>query len=589
MSGSDDNYRRNFLLDPLLPEAPGQTYISEKEREGEDATDKVDDASVQEYNKAKAEIEALLNKTRPKNLSEGIRQGIDTFVVGSIGALGTAVIVPTAMGTLGAERGGCCGAICMSLVGCGVGCCGALSLCAFSLCGCCLNVCRGVAAAPDSIVQPRLGNYWDENEGKWVNIDLDDEREYISIAPDDDSDILGPARAAADADKHRMKSGESGEGMEVSDMRYYDALGVDPSASTAQIKHSYYSLARQYHPDKNDSLDENAIAKFQEISEAYGVLSDAELREEYDEKGIEGLSADRSSVANAFRAIDPSMLFAYLFGSDKFYPYVGKLAAATAAEIADSSKIAAHEIRIIQRRRCVRLAFELLDRIECYVLGDEEGTKAVWEEEAKALSEASYGYEMVNLIGMIYSLSADQFIGSLDSGVGLPSVGKWAASLVARRKLIKETNRRHKKALFTGLSMLQAAMKLQKELNETSQEDKKRKLEQSFQKEMAEAVLLTLWTTTAVDITNTIHTACQMIFFDKTVDTKSRLIRAKAVKVLGEIFLKIEFVPDIDDIDTPLDAQEIYERAAFAALLETVKNKDEARFDATKEFRKSQR
>jgi len=195
---------------------------------------------------------------------------------------------------------------------------------------------------------------------------------------------------------------------------------------------------------------------------------------------------------------------------------------------------------------------------------------------------------MVNLIGMIYSLSANQFIGSLDSGVGLPSIGKWAASLVARRKLIKETARRQKKTLYTGLSMLQAAMKLQKELDQTTQEDKKKKLEQAFKKEMAEAVLLTLWTTSAVDITNSIHTACQMVFFDKTVDARSRLIRAKAVKVLGEVFLKIEFVPNVDDIETPLDAQEIYERAAFAALLETVKGKDEARFDATKELMKSQ-
>lgn len=585
MSGSDDTYRRNFLLDPLLPEAPGQTYISDKERQGDDDAVKIDEASIQQYNSTKAELESLLNKTRPKNLSQGIRQGIDTFVVGSIGAVGTAVIVPTAMGSMGAERGGCCGAIFMSLTGCCVGCCGFVSLCAFSVCGCCFNVFRGVAATPDSIVQPRRGNYWDENEGKWVNIDLDEEREYINKASADDNDILGSARDAADADRQRMKSSESGE--EVSDMRYYNELEVDPSASTSQIKHSYYKLARKYHPDKTESLDQNN-AKFQEISEAYSVLSDTELREEYDENGVEGLSANGGSVANAFRSIDPPMLFAYLFGSDKFHQYVGKLAAATAAEIADSSKITFKEIRIIQRRRCARLAFQLLDRIECYVLGDEEGTKAVWEAEAQTLSQASFGFEMVNLIGMIYSLSANQFIGSLDSGVGLPSIGKWAASLVARRKLIKETARRQKKTLYTGLSMLQAAMKLQKELDQTTQEDKKKKLEQAFKKEMAEAVLLTLWTTSAVDITNSIHTACQMVFFDKTVDARSRLIRAKAVKVLGEVFLKIEFVPNVDDIETPLDAQEIYERAAFAALLETVKGKDEARFDATKELMKSQ-
>eukprot|EP00560_Eucampia_antarctica_P002794 CAMPEP_0197836832 /NCGR_PEP_ID=MMETSP1437-20131217/30178_1 /TAXON_ID=49252 ORGANISM="Eucampia antarctica, Strain CCMP1452" /NCGR_SAMPLE_ID=MMETSP1437 /ASSEMBLY_ACC=CAM_ASM_001096 /LENGTH=587 /DNA_ID=CAMNT_0043443329 /DNA_START=75 /DNA_END=1838 /DNA_ORIENTATION=- len=581
MSGND-SYRRNFLLDPLLPEAPGQSFISDKERAGndDDQVKEIDNSAKAEYSKAKTKIDSLLIRTRPKNLPEGVRQGIDTFVFGSVGAIGIAVIAPTAMGTIGAENGGCCGALCGVFVGCFCGCCAAMSICAVSVCGCCLNVCRGVAATPEAILQPRRGNYWDENEGKWVNIDLNMENEHIKSVPEDDHDILGEARAAANADTSEMGS----EPSEVSDMLYYDALKVDPSATTSQIKHSYYKLARQYHPDKIGAEDKDAVHKFQEISEAYNVLSDTELREEYDATGVEGLTANRSSVSSTFRSIDPSMMFAFLFGSDKFYPYVGRLAAATAAEIADSSRITADEVRIVQRRRCVRLAFQLLDRIECYVLGDEEGTKAVWLLEAQELTESSYGFEMVNLIGMIYSLSATQFIGSLDSGIGLPSIGMWAASRAATRELIKDTSRRQKKTIFAGLTMLQGHMKLQRELKKATQDDKKRKLEQAFQKEMAEAVLTALWTTTSVDITNSIHTACQMLLFDRTVDNKSRLIRAKAIKALGDIFLSVEKQINIDDIDTPLDAQEIYEKAAFAALLEIIKRKDEARFDATNEL-----
>ena len=64
---------------------------------------------------------------------------------------------------------------------------------------------------------------------------------------------------------------------------YYDVLGVDKNASQDQIKSAYFKLAKQYHPDVNKSAE--APAKFKEINEAYGVLSDAEKRKNYDTFG----------------------------------------------------------------------------------------------------------------------------------------------------------------------------------------------------------------------------------------------------------------------------------------------------------------
>src|SRR5690606_41659531 len=52
--------------------------------------------------------------------------------------------------------------------------------------------------------------------------------------------------------------------------------------SDADLKKTYRKLARQYHPDSNPG-DAAAEARFKEISEAYSVLSDAALREEYDQ------------------------------------------------------------------------------------------------------------------------------------------------------------------------------------------------------------------------------------------------------------------------------------------------------------------
>ncbi|MBT8149354.1 MAG: DnaJ domain-containing protein [Pseudomonadales bacterium] len=62
---------------------------------------------------------------------------------------------------------------------------------------------------------------------------------------------------------------------------YYNILGVDTDADSAQIKTAYRKLARKYHPDVSEH--HAAEEKFKEVAEAYEVLKDAEKRAEYDE------------------------------------------------------------------------------------------------------------------------------------------------------------------------------------------------------------------------------------------------------------------------------------------------------------------
>ncbi|KAL3213214.1 hypothetical protein MRX96_035559 [Rhipicephalus microplus] len=59
---------------------------------------------------------------------------------------------------------------------------------------------------------------------------------------------------------------------------YYDVLGVPRNASQKDIKKAYYQLAKKYHPDTNKG-DPEAQKKFQEVSEAYEVLSDEGKRQ----------------------------------------------------------------------------------------------------------------------------------------------------------------------------------------------------------------------------------------------------------------------------------------------------------------------
>jgi len=63
---------------------------------------------------------------------------------------------------------------------------------------------------------------------------------------------------------------------------FYDILGVSKDVSDAELKKTYRSLARKFHPDANPD-DKRAEARFKEISEAYTVLSDPTQRAEYDQ------------------------------------------------------------------------------------------------------------------------------------------------------------------------------------------------------------------------------------------------------------------------------------------------------------------
>lgn len=73
---------------------------------------------------------------------------------------------------------------------------------------------------------------------------------------------------------------------------YYQVLGLDKSASQAEIKKAFRKLARKYHPDINPN-DLEAKNKFQEINEANEVLTDPEKRKKYDQFGQNWKNGDQ--------------------------------------------------------------------------------------------------------------------------------------------------------------------------------------------------------------------------------------------------------------------------------------------------------
>jgi molecular chaperone DnaJ len=79
---------------------------------------------------------------------------------------------------------------------------------------------------------------------------------------------------------------------------YYEVLGVSKSTSPDEVKQQYRKLALKFHPDRNKSSE--APEHFKEISEAYGVLSDPEKKQVYDQYGHAGVD-DRYTNEDIFQ------------------------------------------------------------------------------------------------------------------------------------------------------------------------------------------------------------------------------------------------------------------------------------------------
>jgi len=126
----------------------------------------------------------------------------------------------------------------------------------------------------------------------------------------------------------------------VSGGTYYQILGVLPSAGPEDLKNQYRKLALKLHPDKNRD-DPDATQKFQELQEAYEVLSDPERRIAYDQNSdfilrafAEGSSGGDDNQRESFLSVPSSrtmwcLMVEAAFGDD------GKTVAAYANQLED--------------------------------------------------------------------------------------------------------------------------------------------------------------------------------------------------------------------------------------------------------------
>lgn len=155
-----------------------------------------------------------------------------------------------------------------------------------------------------------LGRYldWDSNMEEWIYYDLvADARKSLIFDNEKIQQALNGTWAATANDGDFAK--------DVKEREFYDILGVDPRAKPEDIKKAYHIKCRMHHPDKHPN-DPTANEKFQRVGNAYHVLSNPDLRRQYDSHGKAAVKAD---------PVDARALYSMIFGSVDFEPLVGEL------------------------------------------------------------------------------------------------------------------------------------------------------------------------------------------------------------------------------------------------------------------------
>ncbi|KAI9309130.1 X-domain of DnaJ-containing-domain-containing protein [Cunninghamella echinulata] len=335
------------------------------------------------------------------------------------------------------------------------------------------------------------------------------------------------------------------------DTSYYELLSVPIDADATQIKKAFRKLAIVYHPDKNQS--EGAEEKFKEISEAYQVLSDPQLRAYYNKYGKDKELAPEGGFS------DPREFFQQMFGGDAFRSLIGDLAMGElmnenmdemvstqeGENNADNakkqmSKEQMEKMKAAQMERVKKLAEILEHKLSIYSesLCDEQAALAFQEQitiEAEKLKGESYGLELLHAIGYVYSSKAKHYLGI--KGGEMPSIFQ---NIKEKKHIVKELWT----TIRSAMEIQQAAEMIAKAEQEGIDASEKMKLEE----EVSTKAYKAMWQTSKFEVEATLRQVCDMVLNDKNVPSKTRYKRAEALRMVGYIYRHAEADKPVSDI-----------------------------------------
>eukprot|EP00040_Diaphanoeca_grandis_P011155 m.57083 g.57083 ORF g.57083 m.57083 type:complete len:548 (+) comp22337_c0_seq2:407-2050(+) len=477
---------------------------------------------------------------KPRDFRAGVSSACKSVAKGVIGGATLLVAAPI----MGAREGGARGFI----KGVGTGLVAAVVLPVSSVVVGGVQMVRGAANTPNAIQQSNAGRHWDQRTRTWVDYDPKQA-------------IITEESSQAASFNARRKQQHDSKG--VKETTLYALLEVQPDASESEIKKAYYKLARAHHPDKNPDNPE-ANEKFQQLSQAYQVLSNPQSREAYDRNGDDAINPDSM--------MDSSLFFTMLFGSDRFNDLIGELYITTTARLGMSNEV---ELERSQIQRVTNLAAILQERLLVWELGHHDKFVNTAIAEVNSLKTASYGDIILTAVGEAYINAAQKELGGF-TGISASfrsfgqSMGRYYAVAKAASKAVSVQNK-----VAAAQKELDSATKGSDSAtdDETVPSSSSMTPEQQaeLQKQFLPVILKALWSGNAIDIATVLQKVCKAVlkggYGIDPVAKSTRAIRARGLLELGNIISAAGIVEgEVDRISSKTDVDDAMDKFQQAAM-----------------------
>lgn len=302
------------------------------------------------------------------------------------------------------------------------------------------------------------------------------------------------------------------------DLSFYEILGVEHTATPAQIKKAYYLKAMEYHPDKNPNNLE-ATEKFKAIAEAYETLQDPEKRLRYNKFGKK----------ESELSVDPGELFRRHFGGGRFVDIIGELSIAkdiaSAMDEGGKTEISVEDRQKEMDERIAKLVETLNNKLALYVdsfpfdISKEERESLAVEArdvfsqlikaEVDELKNEPNGDRLFNAIGYVYHTKAAYALSLRDSddgGIYSKAFGfgsRFIGNIKEKAHIISETAG----TVRSAIALQSSFAELQKMNEEKIDDSSKMKLEEEATKKGLDA----LWRGSKLEVEGVLRQVCDIV------------------------------------------------------------------------------
>lgn len=373
----------------------------------------------------------------------------------------------------------------------------------------------------------------------------------------------------------------------VKDTEYYDLIGVAPDATDIEIKKGYRKAALKWHPDKNPDNPE-AEAKFQEIAEAYQILSDPQKRTIYDEVGKEELNQQGNGAS---QDLDPKEFFSMIFGGEASKDYIGELnfiqmmfdaekdavdEEGKEGEGKKESKIPSHvtlhdgntksftEIneegkeatkerrkqgidsetikkqREEEEKKIKELSEKLKARMDPLLESVHNGrlntTGKDWEifqkkvnEDIEDLKLESFGLDICHLIGKIYIFKATSYLKSRKQFTG--GFHKISSNFKQSKDTVKGMM-----DMLSSANEAQNTLEAMQQLEGVNLEEMDPYKRAQYEQAVTGKFISVAWMSSKFEIQQTLYGVCNAVLNDKDINSEKRKLRAEILLEMGKMF-----------------------------------------------------